>query len=118
MKKSGAVGNGTLNEKFSTLQTQIASTHNVDFEGVAGAIKFHEYMKMKAKRNAAKAQDALSKTFTQPHRKNKMNTKYVPLCTAPQRSAPHSGHHKPPSPPPPAKIGLYKERSERRWTGD
>ena len=68
---------GTLStEKFSTLRSAAASKHNIDFEGVAGAIKFAEFMKIGANRSS-KTQDYGEKFFTNSKRKNKMNTKYM-----------------------------------------
>lgn len=62
---------GTLaTEKFNTLRSAVSSKHNIDFEGVAGAIKFAEFMKRKAEK--AKAKD-ISQNFTTGKRRNKMN---------------------------------------------
>ncbi|QDZ18644.1 hypothetical protein HOP50_02g11480 [Chloropicon primus] len=68
---------GTLpTEKFSTLRTAVASKHNIDFEGVAGAIKFAEFMKRKAER-CADAENRSKNLFATSKRKNKINMKYM-----------------------------------------
>ena len=64
-------------EKFSTLKTVFPSRHNVDFEGVAGAMKFAEFMKRKAKRNAETQEMREKGLFTTQPRKSKMNIKYM-----------------------------------------
>ena len=68
---------GTLpTEKYSTLRTANASKHNIDFEGVAGAVKFANFIKKRAERNA-KTQELSKNFFATSKRKNKMNTKYM-----------------------------------------